>query len=37
MNKKQILEVINLYQNLKNDFVNITERDINKIYRGMKE
>ena len=32
MTKKQLKLIINVYQNYINDFVNITEKDIDKIY-----
>tara|TARA_R100000030_G_scaffold66472_1_gene50622 strand:- start:180 stop:302 length:123 start_codon:yes stop_codon:yes gene_type:complete len=32
MNKKDILNIINTYQNYYNDFVNVNEKDLNNIY-----
>tara|TARA_Y100000996_G_C22484987_1_gene627828 strand:- start:887 stop:1009 length:123 start_codon:yes stop_codon:yes gene_type:complete len=32
MNKKDILTIINTYQNYYNDFVNVNEEDLNNIY-----
>ena len=32
MNKKDILKIINTYQNYYNDFVNVNEEDLNNIY-----
>ena len=33
MNKKQILLILNVYQNYYNDFVNISEQDLDEIYK----
>ena len=33
MYKEQILLILNVYQNYYNDFVNISEKDLDAIYR----
>lgn len=33
MNKEQILLILNVYQNYYNDFVNISEKDLDEIYK----
>ena len=35
--KSDIVRVINAYQNLKNDFVNITDKEISKIYKMVRK
>jgi len=32
LNKKELLLILNIYQNYINDFTNITDKDLNNIY-----